>query len=531
MARDFPADRSTDPGEQIVYARIGIWYPLRVSMWILGDTWWALLPTPFLATFITLISVWALTSRCIGPTAGLIATAALGLTPYTIISATIALPDVVCGAMMIAGLALAAPVFTGCTGVRFALARCLLAGFLFGVGYSAKEYSVLMLPGLGLYLLLLNRRNLRLWMHFGVVCVGALTWLGVECLIMWRMVGEPLFHPQVISSSQRAWGNPAGEMTLKHLYWYWTGIPRWLINPDSHFGWWGPIYVAGLVLAFVRRTPAAMLAAVCLIFQGLYQCIGTVDLFSYWPMWHQPRYLVPLFPLGAVLIGHVGAWLWGHRVCGADFLRSTGDYPTAVGRPGLLAARRIVLIALAAFFVHQSILLTNRACRNWGAASIFFSARDLLTQTDPPWLADARMTASGQTRMRMDILAREAGFGDVELIDPAPQSAEEWQRRFGGRYVWVSRADRIPLFKDYKGLLNQLSRVALSQFELVASTAPPTDRLNRVFATVGLADSRLDTDDTVDVYYVPVAVAVSGGDAATGPHRQDAGATPQGWLP
>ena len=489
-ACEFDGRRVADPSYQIVYARIGFWYPLRMTTWIIGQSWHALVPTPFVATLGTLLCVWVLASRCFDRRTALIAVAALGLTPYCLISATIGLPDVVCGLFMIAGLAAGAPALIE-KNARRRWWRCLLAGFLIGVGYSAKEYSVLMLPAIGLFVLVFRTRCGWAWARFATVCLGALAWLGVEGLAMWRLTGDPLFHYHVITSSQRAWGNPIGEITIKTLYWYWTGIPRWLVNPESHFGWWGPVYVAGMILALLHRSAAAWLVLCCLTAQGLYQCVGTVDLTSYWPMWHQPRYLIPLFPLGAVLIGHAASRLWGPSPPGR-----------AAGR--LVRARRVVLVAVAAFLVHQSIVLANRECRRWGASSTFFAARKLLRQPEPPWPSDARMCASSQTRMRLGLPVAEAGLQPLEKVYPdGPETPQQWQRRYGGRYVWVSKADRQPTHHTYKGILNEASLVALGRLQRVARVTPPADRLNQILAWLKLTQPRYAEDAAVEVYYVP----------------------------
>ena len=164
---------------------------------------------------------------------------------------------------------------------------------------------------------------------------------------------------------------------------------------------------------------------------------------------------------------------------------------------------RLGLVAVAIFLVQQSIVLTNRGCRQWGAASIFFTTRDLLERPNPPWPDQARMRYSGQTGKRIGLLLERTEFQLGPYIYPPPQTTLDWQDQYGDCYVWVTFADRRPLFKDYKGLLDDPSRKALQEFPLLATASPPISRLHQILAWLQIVHSKFNHAERVEVYYIP----------------------------
>lgn len=482
------------PGDAIAemtscHGRIAMWYPIRVATWLMGDSWRSLIWLPLLSAGIALAAVAVAGRRWFGNRAALVAVVSLGLTTHFLIGATIALPDIVTAAAVAVAVALVGPILLQ-KQCRRAWLPALVSGLVIGVGYSAKEVTALLVPSLGLFVLLRRAGSGWAWRRLGLVGLGALLWLVFEGAFLWHYTGDPLFHYSSARDSQVEYGAALTELTLVNLLEHWTEYARWLMDPGYAFRWWGPVYLAAVMFALVKSNDKTRLLLCVLLGVGSYLSVGSSDLGSYYPLWHQPRYLVPLMPIGALLIGYAVDWLWqGRRMV---------VWPTAVVAVGLVVG---------------SLFWANQLAGRWYAAREFTAGRMLFSRFDPPPVWRNRICASGHTGYRLKLLFEEAELGEILRIEEPPQSATEWSRRFGGWYVVVSGPDRRSAEGGSRRiLLPPASVAALADFGIVASAAPPSTRAGEVFARLKLVPLQTDPADRIDVFKIPVHLAEAGYD-------------------
>ncbi|HUU84106.1 MAG TPA: glycosyltransferase family 39 protein [Phycisphaerae bacterium] len=468
----------------VAYARIAVWYPIRVATWVAGDSWRALMWPPFVSAGLALLAVALLGRRWFGDRPAVFAVATLGLTPPFIIAATIAVSDVMATSAVAAALALGGPALVERDCKRpVLLAAC--AGLAIGLGYSAKETTALIVPAFGLFVLLRRPACAWAWTRLAAVAGGAALWLATEAVVLAVYTGDPFFHYLAISESQAIYGLPLTDPTFTELADHWTQYARWLMDPNHVYGWCGPVYLAAVALAIWRGTDARRLLLCVILCLGVYLSVGSSDLRTYSPLWHQPRHLLLLVPAGALLVG----WI-------VD---------------GLLRARKTVarVAAVAAVcLVVASLHTANRDAGRWYAAREFTAGRRLFEHFDPPPWRD-RVCASGHTAYRLALLFEEADAGWVFSIGDPPASAPEWMQRYPGWYVVVSGADRRPPPPGQRmSLLTGESVAALTSFQRIASGAPPTSRAREVFSALGLVAAGYDESDRVEVFRVPQRTVV-----------------------
>jgi hypothetical protein len=262
------------------------------------------------------------------------------------------------------------------------------------------------------------------------------------------------------------------------LWHYLTEYPRWMIDLHGPFGWWGPAYlVAGA--AALWRSPDVVRLVLCVIVVTLgYLTVGTADLTSYFPVYHQPRYLLALMPLATILL----VYAFGR-------LRAAG--------PAGHWVAAAVAVALIGNSIHYASLNAGKPYE----AGTFAAGRKLFNAENRPWPADARLCASGETLVRLWPLAESSGHRPIEYISEPPTTPADWMRRYAGTYVLVSRRDRSP-HRDALGVLTPESRAALSAFPKAATAAPGATRLGEIAAWLGLCGPRSDQERRLEVYHV-----------------------------
>ncbi|MCP4248229.1 MAG: hypothetical protein GY778_14380 [bacterium] len=468
-----------------VYARLAMWYPIRVATWVVGDTWRALLWPPLISAGVALAAVAVLGRRWFGPRAGLFAVAALGLTTHFLVAATIALPDIVAAAAVAVAVVLTGPSLLD-RDCRRATRLALLGGLVIGLGYSAKEIVALVAPALGMFVLLRRFRCVWAWKRLAAVAAGAMVWLVVEGVVLWRYTGDPLFHYHAVRDSQAGYGSALANPTWFALLDYWTQYVRWLMDPGYNSRWWGPVYLGGMTLALIRSNDRTRLLLCIICVLGLYLSVGSSDLAHYAPLWHQPRYLIPLFPPAALLVGYAADWLLRRR--------------------RLIA--RATATAMACLAV-ASLYWANQDAGQWYAAREFAAGRAFFDEYDPPAVSVGRLCASGHTAYRLHLLAGEAGLGEIEGIGRPPASPGDWVERYPGRYVLVAGPDRRPPPPGQRmTLLTAESVTALSGFERLAAVAPPRSRLDLLRSGLGLGESTTDPAERIELYRIPEAPLV-----------------------
>ena len=468
------------------YARLGMWYPIRVATWIVGDSWRALMWPPLISAGATLLAVAVVGRRWFGDRAALLAVIALGLTTHFLISATIAVPDIVAAAAVAWALALAGPPLLD-RGCKRAMLMAVSGGLVIGIGYAAKEPTALLLPSLGLFVLLRRTGCGWAWKRLAALAAGAALWLAFEAGVLWHYTGDPFYHYTSVRDCHIGYGAPLTDLTLAGLLDHWTQYVRWMMDPRYVFGWWGPVYLAAMAFALWRsndRTRIVLCTIVCL---GVYLSVGSSNLGSYVPLWHQPRYLIPLMPPAALLIGYAADW----------FLR----------RQRLLAGA--TLIAGVCLTV-GSMYWANQAAGRWYAARDFSAGRILLSRSDPPPSWRDRVCASGHTAYRLSLLFEEADLGRVQAMGDPPRTAPDWMEDYGGCYLFVSGPDRRPPPPGHRmSLLTPEAVEALEGFEVVAQAAPPSSRGREVLSRLGLLAPKSDSSDRIEVIEIPQPTAVS----------------------
>jgi len=474
-----PFQATASESTQQVYARIAMWLPLRLSAELLGRRWQALLPWPVLAANLALVLVALGALRWWGRTAALVALLSLGLVPQYLVMATVALSDTVAAMFGLAGLLLIAPALLG-RDVRRAVTRCVFGGLLIGLGYSAKEATALFYPGLALFVLLWRTRQPWAWQRLSAVAVGALLFLSIEAAALWAITGDPLFHLHSIRVACRAYGSPVTADPWPAVLWYVSDYLRWLLDPRADYGGWGLVYLAALILALRRPTDLRRLLLCCALVGLAYLSAGTVDLADYFPINHQPRYLIPLMPLLALL---------------------TADVVTTQWHAGGL--RRTTIAAIAVVLCLGSLVWPDRLAGRMYRARTFHAARALIDRPDPPWTEDSRFIASKTASFRLSLLGGVDGVPSFDPIQSTPASPESWQARYAGCYVWVTKEDReqtSPLDGVYLG---PAGCEALQTFPCVRREGPPISRLNQLRAALGSARPSHDSSAMVEVYHVP----------------------------
>ena len=479
VATDFHGGR---PSGSIMpcYARVALWFTVRVFTWFLGDGWPTMVVPPLLASAVVLAMVWCFGRRHLGSRAAWAAVIALGLTPYFVIHATILSADGLGAAFAVAGMVLVAPSLLDESCKRNGV-RLLIGGFLIGAGYGCKELALFLFFGSGLFVMLFRTRQVWAWRRVVLLGVGGLLWYGLEAAVLWNLTGEANYHLAALGEGNRDYGSPLADFTLQSLALHWTDYLRWLISPTGFYDGWGPVYLLGLIVAFRRSGDAVKLLVCCVVVMGLYLSVGSVDLRSYFPPWHQPRYLYMMFPFGALLIGDMfqrayqsRRWLRAGAVCAAT-----------------------VLVGLSLYW-------PNQYAGKWVQAPTFRAGRMLVENFLQPCPASARLVASRHTKRRIDMLFTGEREGQIcEVLPPYPTSRQEWQEQFGGRYVFVSGIDRHPYSPSLAGVLNPAAQQALDKFELIASVAPPDNRVNYVLSLTGLVELRRDLENRIDLYHIP----------------------------
>ena len=238
-------------------------------------------------------------------------------------------------------------------------------------------------------------------------------------------------------------------------------------------------------MAALWKAPDVVRLVLCVVAVTFaYLTIGTTDLTSYFPIHHQPRYLLVLMPLATILVVHA-----------FQRLRDGGR------------VRRWVAAALAVALVFNTIQHANvNAGKSYAAAT--FTAGRKLFDSGPPgapaWLPEARLCASGETMFRLWPLIERSRQRSMEQITQPPATRSEWLLHYEGAYVVVSKRDRLP-DRDALGVLNPHSRAALAAFPVVASAAAGQTRLREIGAWLGLCEYKPDRECRIDVYHVVVS--------------------------
>jgi len=440
------------------------WIPLTLATAILPNHPWAMGAASLVGAIVLLLTIRSFARRHLGlgeiPTAG--AVLAFGLMPTMVLSSSVALPDLTAAVLAWLGISVVAPALLE-REARHAVLRCLAGGFLIAVGYNAKESTLALVAGLGLFVLLCRTRCAWAWWRSLLLVSGAGLWLGIETLVLWIVTGRPLAHLEAVRAAHRACHNPNVQMTITGLLSYWTDYVRWLADAGSDYGLTGPVTLVAAVAVVVWRRAAGYLLLCVLLPVSVYLSVGSVEWKQYVPIFHQSHYLVVVLPALALMVGMMLQHLQG------TFARSTRWMVPAM----------IVICAL-------SFTGPDRMANKWSNAKTFAAGYELISGCEALSEPSARLVAAGLTRNRFACLPRWLDCPQVELALPAPTTREEWVRRYGGAYVITTRFDRVGdgLAKHDRLTLMGPSMAALSTFERIARREPYRDRSSRTWAHI-----------------------------------------------
>lgn len=463
--------------------RFLVWGPLRLLSALWPNHWQVLLVLPMLSASLTLGLVAAATRHCLGRRAALIAMTSLGLVPLFVINATVTLPDIVATPFLLVGLMLIGqPLIERIDGRRSFLRRCFIGGFILALGYNAKEPTLLALPAITLFVLWRRRQSGGAWRCLLWAWIGAGVWLGVEAMWYAATVGDPFYHLHAISSGHRVYQSPLPDYRWTSVAWYLSDYLRWLIDPRGAYGPIGPLFLLAVAYAGLARTELTRMV-LCLVFVlGGYLSAGTADLLHYVPIYHQPRYLIPLLPLMAMVAGYMIEREW---------------------RAGRL--RRLAITAAAFVIIPMSLMAPDKVAGRWHHASDFHTARSVQAQMEGKWIPGARMAASSDTSMRLEFLLAQDGRSKLESIEESPVTTGDWQSHYAGCYVWVVQADRVSRGDGYYTHLGEASYGALQMFTRVAIARPSMSRLAGCLSSVGLREPSYRSYGEVELFLIPMA--------------------------
>jgi hypothetical protein len=469
VARHYAGGKPSDGSIQ-VYARLAAWMSLRFGEWATGDALRAFLLMPMAATIASLWLVFRLAAGRWGRTSGITAAASLALCPLFLLYGSIWQPDIFAALLVLISLSIGLPCFVDSEAKR-PLLRSFTAGALIVLGYSFKESAVLAGSGVLMFVALFRRREPWAWQRLASAIIGGFMVLLAEAAVLWNLTTDPLFHFRSIVDGAKNYGtSPIGESVL----WYLAEYPRWLLNPGGHFGWWGPIACA-LVILSIRKSTDDVRLLICILAVTLaYMTVGSINLLDYQPMFHQPRYLILLIPIAALVMGaKLGKW------------RAFRNRPLLAAMAGL--------VVLGQTIVH----LDHHAGRPY-AAGTFIAGKKLIDRLPPGSTKPLPWCASGQTAFRLQLIWEQNDWPPITIIERPPSSRSEWLHLHHNAYVLVSDRDRRP---DRPGVaaLSKQSLDALATWPIVMSAAP--DR-SRIAAALRLANRESVEELRIDVFQI-----------------------------
>jgi len=464
------------------FARFVYWKTVQVAVMFLPSQPWAIALPSLLAAAVTLIVLVMFARRHLDFAGAVLALLFYGLIPICVCNASIAVPDLVGGALAWLGVYLVAEALIVEKANRPAW-RCLAGGILIAAGYTAKETVAIMIPGLMLFVLLNRTRSFWAWKRTAVLGMGAGIWLAFEALLMWYWTSDPLFHIHAVVLSQRGYTLPAIDPSWSGLIANWTDYFRWLLDPRGDYGPVGPILLLSIGYAFWKRSAITNLLLCAVLPPMIYLSIGSTEFTSYRPVVHQSRYLVPLLPGLALLASIMIGYLWQR-------------FPR--GR-GLMAVMGIAVLAL-------SLTAPNRLAGRWYFARAFNAGYRVVEECLPLNDSPIRLCAARLTLNRFYQLPKWLNCPEIEEIDrPSPVNLDQWIDRYGGAYVLTSRHDRVGHSKaNHAGrTLAGESMDCLSHFELVGRREPPRDRLSSLKAQLLGRPIPSDPARAVEIWRVP----------------------------
>lgn len=497
------------------FARFTFWKLMQWSVMLIPGQPWAIALPSLLAAWMSLGAAGVFTHRYIGRQWVPVTLLLCGMIPVFVASASVAVPDMLAGALAWTGVLIAAGALIS-RNARYALVRCAAGGMLIAAAYNAKEIAAFMVPGVVLFVLLrilsdslrsgrpatgpsrleagstgdpesAPRRGWNGWMwgRGAALLAGVGVGLGMEMLVLWRWTGNPLFHFDAVVISQRAYTPPPIYPSPGGYLMYWTDYLRWLATPWSDFGLVGPILLGGILFACLKRSAVTGLVLCAVVVPLVYLSVGSTEFQDYRPIVHQPRYLIPLVPgmaiLGTAMIGHLWSVRW---------------------------MPRRAAVALGILLVLGSLVLPNRHAGRWYHADTFAAGYELFQAWAGVPRAGGEVLVSRLSHNRLHGIAYWVDGVRFGVLDaPFPTTPEAWIEQYGGSRVAVTLADRTPPAKSKHATFTLFGPPiqALGAFEVVGRSEPPRDRLALLVARISGRAAPTDPGLAVEVREIPVS--------------------------
>ncbi|MEU7867176.1 glycosyltransferase family 39 protein [Dactylosporangium sp. NPDC049140] len=421
---------SLDPGNVITVDKppAALWI-MGLSGRIFGFNSWSLLAPQALEGVAAVALLYATVKRHLGPAAGLLAGAALALTPVAVLMFRFDNPDALLTLLLVAGAYCTTRAVEKAAPGWLALAATAL-GFAF---LTKMLQGLLVLPGFALAYLIaapttLGRRLLHL-LTAGATLVVAAGWF-VALVALWPASSRPYIGGSTNDSllelalgynglgrilggdGNRGGGGGGGGMQNVGFGGA-TGLTRLFGDSmGTEISWLLPAALIGLVagLWFTRRAPRTDTTRAALIVWGGWMLVTGV-VFSYMSGTIHPYYTVALAPSIAALVAIAGRELWRARAA---------------------LAARLVLAAMVFATAAWSFMLLSRDT-SW-----------------TPWLRWALLLAGGAAAVAVAALggaaaaagsARGAGFGKRLAVVLALAAV---LTGFGGTTAWALATAKQP---------------------------------------------------------------------------------------
>ena len=464
-----------------IFVRFVHWQLIHLAVAIFPHQPWAMVLPSLLASVAILLTLAAFARRYLDPAMAPLPVLIYGLVPVNVALATVALPDPLATAFGWFGVYLSAGALLERDTPRAGW-RCLAGGLVIAVGYNAKETVAALVPGLILFGLVCRAHCPWAWRRIGLIAAGAGLWVAGETLAMACLKGDPWLHARAVVAAHEGFSSPQIEYTPTGLVRYWTEYLRWLADPRGDFAPMGLLLLAGLACAGFQRSPVSNLL-ICAVAPGLvYLSLGTAGIAHYLPLTHQPRYLVPMLP-GLALLAAIMVW--------------------QVFKLGPRARRAVIFFGPLIILI--SLIAPNRLAGRWYQARTFAAGYRLLADYLPADEPGLRVCAAHASRCRFACVHRWLNCPELEVISPAPATAEEWIHRYAGAYILTTRSDSLQPSKKKHAhrCLAGRSYQILTRFERIARTEPLRDRLSTLRARLVGRPVPTDPAWAVELWRVP----------------------------
>jgi 4-amino-4-deoxy-L-arabinose transferase-like glycosyltransferase len=229
-------------------SRLSMFGPLIASNALLGYGEWACVLFPFVCSIAAVAVVYALGRELVDERVGLLAAFGMAVAPIEVELATALLPDAVESLFLLLAVLFVVLAVRRDRGWAW---WAVLSGASLGLAYFARVNALVLLPGLLAAGLMLDRPR---WRRTLPVLGGLAAVLALGALAFWLMSGDPFVDWTRMGATYTEY-QAGGFLERSSPY-------VWLLFRQPAIFWVGPLMLAGVGWAFVRRRPAETLLAI-----------------------------------------------------------------------------------------------------------------------------------------------------------------------------------------------------------------------------------------------------------------------------